>query len=220
MPELDLAPVQGPDVAPDPDRSLAVLNDPSHRSDQAVGIEDHIGVGAQGIRISGGVDPGVQGICPSSVLLVDDRDVEGAVAPIDAPDRSSGDVRPIGDSNAFEMEGFDQGLERPVDGTVVDDHDLEARVTDDRHRPDRVHYSRRLVVGGNHYRDRRRCLTGEHLGDAAESIEMVHPAHDCSRPHPETDHVDLHEDEVDDSAVSRPAQDLVDHDSTWRPAPT
>ena len=220
MTELDLAPVQWPDVPAYDDRSLAILHHPSHRTDQAVGIEDDIGVRAQRVWISGRIYPGVEGICPPRVLLVDDRDVDRAATPVDASHRSRRDVRAIGDADAFQMKGLDQRRERPVGGTVVCDHDLEPGVADDRHRPDRVHDSCFLVVRGDDDRDWRRGLTGEHLRYAPETIQMMHPAHDRSRTEPEPDHVELHEDEVGDRAVTHPAQDLEDHDTTWTPTPT
>ncbi len=80
-----MLPLSGRMFPPDCDSPLPILDNPPHGTDQTIGIEDDIGVGAESVWVSGGVDPGVEGVCPPAVLLVDHSDVEWPVSAVDRP---------------------------------------------------------------------------------------------------------------------------------------
>ena len=177
MAELHPAPVQWANVATDSHGPFPVLDYTSHRGDQAVCVEDHIGISAQRVGVSGSVYTGVESIGAAPILLVDDGDAHRAPTPVDTSDRSGLDVGPIGDLHPLQVEGLDEPLECVVGGAIVGDHYFEPGISHDRHRADRFDDPSFLVVGRNHYRDRWRGLAGQHVGDAAETVHVMVPPH-------------------------------------------
>src|SRR5690606_25637646 len=146
-------------------------------------------VGAQDVRVAGRVESGVEGIGPPAVLLVDHGDVDGPTAPVDGAYRRGGNLGPVGDGDLLQLEGVDQGLEGAVGGAGVGDDDLDARVHEQRHRPDGVDDADHLVVGGDDDGDRGSGAGREHLGDPSEPVEVVVAAERPSRDQVEPEDV-------------------------------
>lgn len=121
MTEFDATPVEWSNISSNRDRPLAVFDNPLHGPNQTVGIENHVCVGTQHIRVAGGVDACIERVCSTAVLLVDDRDLHASTAAVDGPNWSCVDIGPVWDASSLEMKRLDQSRERVISRPVIDD---------------------------------------------------------------------------------------------------
>ena len=132
-----------------------VLQKRLHHPQQAVALQDGIGIDRAEQRVPGGVDSGIECVGLAAVLLVDHPQVGVAPGAVHAADGRvvQGAARGLGVHHQVEL--LAQHLEGAVAGAVVDHHQFEIRVLQLQHRTHRGADGGFLVVAGHQQRDRR-----------------------------------------------------------------
>ncbi len=132
-----------------------VLEEGLDHAQQAVALQDGVGVDATEQAVARGIDTGIQRIGLAAVGLVDYAQVGVAARAIDGLHRLVGDGLAQRLGVRYQVEFLDEHGQGAVLGTVVDHHDLEFGVLQLQHRAHRG-ADRRLFVEGRHEHRHRR----------------------------------------------------------------
>jgi hypothetical protein len=118
-------------------------------------LEERVGINHADEPVPGCVQAGIDRVRLAAVDLVDDEELAVRQRSIDAADRLCRQRALVRDFRTDEIEGIDQGVQRPVSGSIVDDDDLVLRIVQEQERAQALADRGLFVVGGHDEGDRR-----------------------------------------------------------------